>query len=353
LLCALALVVLLFAGCGGAGNTTDNNKNGSGETTADTAAQDENAEAGDAAPTAADDATADATADDRLNVVATIFPEYDFARAISGGEADVTLLIDPGTSVHSFDPSPGDLKTISDADVFIYVGGESDEWVDRIIDSLDTENMKVVRLMDYVDAVEEELKEGMEPEEEEESEEGEGEEGPEYDEHVWVSPGNALILMDAITDAMAEKDPAHSALYEENASEYKGQLEAVDAEIADIVKSAARQKIVVADKFPFRYFVDRYGLDYAAAFPGCSDQADAGARTIAYLIDTVNADGMPYIYYAELSNRNVADAIAEQTGAEPLLLNSCENLSKEDFDSGVTYVDLMKSNAENLKKGLN
>jgi zinc transport system substrate-binding protein len=337
------LLVLLFAGCGGA----DDEKNDSGDASAQSAGQ-----AGDVA---AGDASVDggASPDGKLNVIATIFPEYDFARAISGGEADVTLLIDPGSSVHSFDPSPGDLKTISDADVFIYVGGESDEWVDRIIDSLDTENMKIVRLMDYVDAVEEELKEGMEPEEEEEGEEGEGEEGPEYDEHVWVSPGNALVLMDAISGAMCEKDPANRALYEENAAKYKTELESVDAEIADVVKSAGRQKIVVADKFPFRYFVDRYGLDYAAAFPGCSDQADAGARTIAYLIDTVKADDMPYIYHVELSNRNVADAIAEQTGAEALLLNSCENLSKEDFDSGVTYVDLMKANAENLRKGLN
>jgi zinc transport system substrate-binding protein len=342
------LVALLFAGCGGA-----DNENGGGESPAQSAGQDGNAAADDASTDDDVSAEAAAPAGDRLNVVATIFPEYDFARAVSGGEADITLLIDPGSSVHSFDPSPGDLKTISDADVFIYVGGESDEWVDRIIDSLDTENMKVVRLMDYVEAVEEELKEGMEPEEEEEGEEGEGEEGPEYDEHVWVSPGNALILMDAISGAMSEKDPANSALYEENAAKYKEELEAVDAEIADVVKSAERQKIVVADKFPFRYFVDRYGLDYAAAFPGCSDQADAGAKTIAYLIDTVNADGMPYIYHAELSNQNVASAIAEQTGAEALLLNSCENLSKEDFDSGVTYVDLMKVNVENLRKGLN
>jgi zinc transport system substrate-binding protein len=344
LFCVLALAALLFAGCGG---TSDENNAGD-ETAAQSAGQDESDAAG-------DDASADdvAAAGDKLNVVATIFPEYDFARAISGDKADVTLLIDPGASVHSFDPSPGDLKTISDADVFIYVGGESDEWVDRIIDSLDTDNMKVVRLMDYVDVVEEELKEGMEPEEEEEGEEGEEEEGPEYDEHVWVSPGNAPVLMDAISGAMSEKDPANSAIYEENAAKYKAELEAIDTEIADVVKSAGRQKIVVADKFPFRYFVDRYGLDYAAAFPGCSDQADAGARTIAYLIDTVKADGMPYIYHVELSNRNVADAIAEQTGAEVLLLNSCENLSKEDFDSGVTYADLMKANVENLKKGLN
>jgi zinc transport system substrate-binding protein len=352
---------LLLAGCGSApaGGGDDS------VATVDKAAESGDANAADgsaaadAGNTQAESDAAAAPKDGKLNIVATIFPEYDFARAISGGKADVTLLIDPGASVHSFDPSPSDLKVVADADIFIYVGGESDEWADRILESLDNPDMKVVRLMDYVENVEEELKEGMEPEEEAEEEgaesegEGEEEEGPEYDEHVWVSPGNALLLMDAIEGAMCEKDPANEKAYEENAAAYKAELAAVDEEIAEVVKSAKRQKIVVADKFPFRYFVDRYGLDYAAAFPGCSDQADAGAQTIAYLINTVKEENIPYIYHVELSNRNVADAIAEQTGAEALLLNSCENITKDDFDAGVTYVDLMSANVENLKKGLN
>jgi zinc transport system substrate-binding protein len=340
------MLALALVACGPSGGEGDGAENSSAPTSNEV----ESADTGSGAEEAADTGSSDG----KLNVVATIFPEYDFARAISGGNADVSMLIDPGASVHSYDPSPGDLKTISGADVFIYVGGESDEWVDRILEGIDTRNMKVVRLMDYVEGVEEELKEGMEPEEEEEEEGAEdGEEEVEYDEHVWVSPGNALLLTDAIAGAMAEKDPAHKSEYEANAAKYKAELEKVDAEIEETVKGAQRQKIVVADKFPFRYFVDRYGLDYSAAFPGCSDQADAGAQTIAYLIDTVKEGKLPYIYHVELSNRNVADAIAEQTGAEPLLLNSCENVTKEDFDSGVTYVDLMRVNAENLKKGLN
>jgi zinc transport system substrate-binding protein len=347
------MMVFLFAACGagGGGNAGDGKSAGGAETS-------------DGGNAGSDNSGAEAEAPDgKLNVVATIFPEYDFARAISGENADISMLIDPGASVHSYDPSPGDLKTIAAADVFIYVGGESDEWADRILESIDTENMKIVRLMDHVENVEEELKEGMEPEAEEEEanaegekgaeEEAEEEEAPEYDEHVWVSPGNALVLMDAIESAMAEKDPARKADYEKNAEAYKSELEKVDAEIADVVKTAKRRMIVVADKFPFRYFVDRYGLDYAAAFPGCSDQADAGAQTIAHLVSTVEGGKLPYIYHVELSNRNVADAIAEQTGAEPLLLNSCENISKDDFDSGVTYVDLMSVNVENLRKGLN
>jgi zinc transport system substrate-binding protein len=351
---AISMMVFLLAACGA--GTSDSGENAGDGKSADSAETSDDGNAG------SDNSGAEAEIPDgKLNVVATIFPEYDFARAISGGNADISMLIDPGASVHSYDPSPGDLKTIAAADVFIYVGGESDEWADRILESIDTDNMKIVRLMDHVENVEEELKEGMEPEKEEANaeeekgaeEEAEEAEGPEYDEHVWVSPGNALVLMDAIESAMAEKDPAHKADYEKNAAAYKAELEKVDAEIADVVKTAKRRMIVVADKFPFRYFVDRYGLDYAAAFPGCSDQADAGAQTIAHLVSTVEGDKLPYIYHVELSNRNVADAIAEQTGAEPMLLNSCENISKDDFDSGVTYVNLMSVNVENLRKGLN
>ncbi|MDR3364327.1 MAG: metal ABC transporter substrate-binding protein [Clostridiales Family XIII bacterium] len=300
-----------------------------------------------------------AAGDGKLNVVATIFPEYDFARAVSGGAANVSMLIAPGAGVHSFEPAPGDIKTIQKADVFIYVGGESDEWANDLLDSLDTSEMKIVRLIDCVNAVPEELKEGMTPEEDEAEGAADGEtaadaaDETEYDEHVWVSPKNALLLIDAIMGAMRDADPANAGLYAENASAYKTALEEVDQNITEVVSSAKRGKIVVADKFPFRYFVDHYGLDYAAAFPGCSDQADAGAATIAYLINTVQDENIPYVYYVELSNQSVADSISEQTGAGTLLLNSCENITKADFESGVTYVDLMKANIENLRKGLN
>jgi zinc transport system substrate-binding protein len=294
----------------------------------------------------------------RLTIVASIFPEYDFARAVSGGLADIELLIDPGSSIHSYDPSPSDIQVIQNADVFLYVGGESDVWADRILDSLDTEDMRIVCLMDRVNAVEEELKEGMMPEEEEAEAGGSEadaaeEEGPELDEHVWTSPGNAIILIDAIADAICAADPVNETAYRANAAAYKAEIEEVDRQIAEVVATAKRQTIVVADKFPLRYFTDHYGLDYAAAFPGCSDQADCGAETIAYLIDTVAEDNLPYVYHVELSNQNVAKAIAEQTGAGILLLNSCENITREDFERGVTYVDLMRVNLENLEKGLN
>jgi zinc transport system substrate-binding protein len=357
--------------------------------------------AGSAGGSAAGGASGSANEDGskRLRVACTIFPEYDFARAIAGGLADVSMLTDPGASVHSFDPSPADIREVQDADVFIYVGGESDVWADSILASLDTSNMKIVRLMDYVDVYKEELKEGMTPEEDEETtpedrnadKRGNGIEGAsvgagenesesvgaskdadkdgvkgtgtgtdanadakevEYDEHVWTSPKNAILLIDAIRDALCEADDAHAEVYADNAAAYKEKLVAIDETILELVQTAKRNKIIVADKFPFRYFVEQYGLDYAAAFPGCSDQTDAGAATIAYLIRSVTEEKIPYIYYVELSNQSVAGAIAEQTGAEMLLLNSGENISKDDFNAGVTYVDLMNQNIENLRKGL-
>jgi len=308
------------------------------------------------------DAKSDAgTETDALNVVATIFPEYDFARAISGGKANISMLTDPGASVHSFDPSPSDIKKIQEADVFLYIGGESDEWVSDILESLDTSNMKIVRLMDHVEVVAEEVTEGMTPEEEEtETDEGgaeatseAAEEEEDLDEHIWTSPKNALLLIDAISEAMCEADSENADLYLKNAQAYKSELEEVDRRFTEIISAAKRDKIIVADKFPFRYFVDQYGLEYAAAFPGCSDQTDAGAATIAYLIETVQSEKIPYVYHVELSNKNVAESIGEQTGAGVLLLNSCENLTKQEFENGATYIDLMQANIENLKKGLN
>ncbi|NPV91294.1 MAG: zinc ABC transporter substrate-binding protein [Firmicutes bacterium] len=299
--------------------------------------------------------SADVKADAKLNIVATIFPQYDFTRAIVGDKANLTMLISPGASIHSFDPSPADILKISNADVFIYIGGESDAWVDRVLSSMDTSKIKVLRLLDYVKPVEEETVEGMEPEAEEKTggdSKAQEEEEPEYDEHVWTSPENAITLINAISGCLCERDSVNADFYKNNAEYYTGELKKVDEEIASIIKNARHKKIVVADRFPFRYFVDGYGLEYCAAFSGCSDQTDASAATIKYLVDTVKKDKIPYVFYAELSNQNVAKAVSEQTGAGMLLLNSCHNVTKSEFEAGVTYLSLMKQNAENLRKGL-
>ncbi|MDR0615298.1 MAG: metal ABC transporter substrate-binding protein [Synergistaceae bacterium] len=283
--------------------------------------------------------------DGKIKIIATIFPQYDFARAAAGDRADVTMLVRPAAEIHSFEPTPRDIISIRNADVFIYIGGESDAWVDEILESVDTSNMKVLRLMDYVNAVDEEVVEGMQPEEEEEEEEAK-------DEHIWTSPRNAMLLTQAIADGLSEKDPKNADYYQANAKGYIAKLSELDGEFKAEVAGAKRKMIVFGERFPFRYFTDAYGLDYRAAFPGCSTESDASAATMAYLVRTVRDEKIPVVYTIELSNGNIARAIAEQSGAEVLMLHSCHNLTRSDFESGETYYSLMKKNVDVLRKGL-
>ncbi|GHU55397.1 high-affinity zinc uptake system binding-protein ZnuA [Clostridia bacterium] len=284
----------------------------------------------------------------KLSVVATIFPQYDFARQITGGLADVHMLLPPGAETHSFEPTPQDIIKIQNCDVFVYVGGDSDAWVERILASIDTSKMKVVTLMSLVDTVEEVAVEGMQ-EEEEEEEEGDA---PEYDEHVWTSPKNAAEIVKELVGIISEKDPSNEETYRANADKYLAQLAELDETFKDIVSNSELHTLVFGDRFPFRYFADEYKLDYFAAFPGCSTEIEANPVTIGFLIRKVNEEKIPAVFHIELSNEKIANAICESTGARLLLFNSAHNLSKSDFDGGATYLDIMKQNAETLKIAL-
>lgn len=294
------------------------------------------------------------TSEKKINVVATIFPEYDFLRQIAGDQINLTMLLTPGAESHSFEPTPQDIKMVDEADMFVYVGGDSDEWVNSILDSVNTDSMKIVTLMDCVDLVEEELVEGMTPEEEEEAEaDGSKEEEVEYDEHVWTSPKNAMRIVQKLCDGLCEADAAHADIYQKNTKDYLAKLQGLDQQFKDIVKHSARKEIIVGDRFPFRYFVDAYGLSYYAAFPGCSTDTEPSADTIAFLTDKVKEDGIPVVFHIELSNEKVCDSICEATGAKSELLNAVHNVSKEDFEHGVTYFDLMEHNVQVLEEALN
>ena len=287
---------------------------------------------------------------EKISVVTTIFPVYDFARAVTGDNAELTILLKPGAEIHSFEPTPADIIKIQNADLLLYIGGESEFWMERVLVSMGNNGPPTLMLMDTVEAVEEEVVEGMEFEMEDMDEEGEK---ADLDEHIWTAPANAILMVNAIAAALAEADAAHAEDYRANAAAYSGQIEALDKDFREVVDSASRKLLVFGDRFPFRYFADAYGLQYRAAFPGCSTDTEPAARTIAYLIDTVRDNRIPYIFYIELSNGNVADAICEQTGAEGLLLHSCQQISRDDFEAGATYVSLMRQNMENLRKGLN
>lgn len=286
---------------------------------------------------------------DKISIVTTIFPQYDFARQIVGDKADITMLLAPGVESHSYEPTPQDIIKIQNSDVFIYVGGESDEWVKEILESMDTSKMAVINLMDCVDVVKEETVEGMEAEEGEEEAEGK----VEYDEHIWTSPKNAILISEKIAEELSKIDNKNSDLYKRNAESYVDKLKQLDADFQGVVDNAKRKTIAFGDRFPFRYFADAYGLTYTAAFPGCSTDTEPSASTIAYIIDKVKTEKLPIVYYIEFSNHKVADTISEATGAKTLLFHSCHNISKEDLASGITYLELMKKNVGNLKEALN
>lgn len=331
-------------------------------------------------------------ADFRLNVVTTIFPYYDFVRQIAGDRVKLTLVVPAGMDSHSFEPTPADMRTIQQADVLICNGGAMEHWLDQVLDAIDVSGITVVTLMDAVDTVEEELVEGMEDashgdhgehkgyqaaaseagddgcrveihdDGRHEENDGKGQHMEidddghhveiEYDEHIWTSPVNAMRLTEAICEALVQRDPAHQEEYQKATGEYQSGLARIDRELREVSKQRKRSLIVVGDKFPFRYLAEEYGLDYRAAFSGCSTDTEPSARTIAYLIDKVKEQRIPVVYYLELSSTRVAEIIEEETGAQPLLLHSCHNVTRRELESGITYVDLMERNVENLRKGL-
>lgn len=464
--------------------------------------------------------------DGKLNVIATIFPQYDFVRQIAGDDVNLSMLLPTGVEVHSYEPSTQDIVNIQNADLFIYVGGENDVWVDTIMESIEEDKRpELVRLVDLVDTVEEEIVEGMQEEEhghshgndgyfeddevadrtlsdwygewqsgypylldgtldealEHKAEESEdmsfddykayydtgyktdvdeiaiegdsftftsgedtysgayeyrgyeiltyesGKRGVRYqfekvsgdelaptyiqfsdheisptdvehfhiytgdesfealltelenwptyypadmsgveiaeefgghdheeevDEHVWTSPKNAITITQRLTDILSQMDAAHAEAYAENSAAYVQQLEVLDASFTDVVSNAARKTIVFGDRFPFRYLADAYGLDYYAAFPGCSTDSEASAQTVAFLIDKVEEEQIPVVFQIEMSNGKIANTIAEPTGAKVLLMHSCHNVSKDEFESGITYLELMQQNAAYLKEAL-
>lgn len=291
------------------------------------------------------------TEQDKINVTCTIFPQYDIARKIGGDRINLTLLLKMGTDSHNYEQTPVDIITAGNSDLFITVGGAADIWVNKVFPTLTNKNdIKVIELLKCVQVLEEEVIEGMQDEETEESEE-EHETSFEYDEHVWTNPNNVIKIAGYIYNAFVELDKENEEFYKENYNLLIGDLKRLDSDIRQVVSSAERKTLVFGDKFAFRYFTEEYGLDYFAAFPGCSTDTDASAQTIAFLIDKVRDEKIPVVYYLENGTEKIADAICREIGTEPLLLNSCHTVSADNLK--FSYIDLMYMNLENLKKGLN
>ena len=283
----------------------------------------------------------------RVNIITTSFPGYDFARAIIKNVEDVNveMLLKPGTEMHDYEPTPKDIIKIEKASMFIYVGGESDEWTDKILKKINPKKTKIIKLIDIVDKKTEEEVEGMEEEHEHHEEE--------YDEHVWTSPVNAIKITKNIEKEIIKIDKVNKENYEKNADEYINILNQIDTDIRNIVNNSKRKELIFADRFPFRYFTDEYNLKYYAAFKGCSEQTEASSKTIAFLINKVKEDNIPVVLHIELSNKKLANEISKQTNAKVLEFSSAHNISKQDFENQVTYVDIMNKNIEVLKEALN
>ncbi|MCL2402559.1 MAG: metal ABC transporter substrate-binding protein [Oscillospiraceae bacterium] len=326
-----------------------------------------------------------ADANEPLRVIATIFPQFDFVRQIAGDRVALSMLISPGAESHGFEPTARDIIALNEADLFIYVGGHGDTWVASILASLDRDDLRSVALVELVDTVVSDHHDhdhhhnGHHHDhshdhhhghshnhdnghhhshaddhayDEDHDHHGHHHHEPHLDEHVWTSPQNAIMIVRALTDILAEMDPDNAEFFRENAEAYIAELQALDQAFAEVVAQGVRNTVIFGDRFPFRYLMDAYGLRYYAAFPGCSAETQASPATIAYLIQKVRNENIPIVFYIEFSNRMIANVIAEDTDAQLLELHSTHNVSHSDFNAGVTYLELMRRNVEQLREAL-
>ena len=296
----------------------------------------------------------DSAASNKLNIVTTIFPAYDWVREILGAETDraeITTLLDSGVDLHSYQPTVDDIVKISNCDLFLYVGGESDGWVDDALKNAPNKDRKVIRLLDVLgdSAKAEETVEGMQEEEHDHEEEAE------YDEHIWLSLKNAQVLVAAISEALQETDPARKDTYAANAAAYAEKLSALDGEYRAAVDSGKYKTLLFGDRFPFRYLADDYGLDYYAAFPGCSAETEASFETVSFLAGKMDALGLPCVLTIEGTQHKIAETIVQNTAQKNqqiLTMDSMQAVTANDAASGVSYLSIMEKNLSVLKKAL-
>ena len=283
---------------------------------------------------------------DKLSVVTTIYPAYDFARQVFGDTAEVTLLLKPGMESHAYDPSAKDALTIAECDLFIYNGGESDQWVVDILQG--APEVKTLRMMDIVELHEEEIVEGMQHEHDENCDHEHEEK--EYDEHIWTSPENARKIVEVISHAACSISPENASQYVQSATEYISDIAYLHLSFTELLENEQRY-FVFGDRFPLLYFFEEYDLNYYAAFPGCGRNTEPSIKTITFLSDKLKGeDVIPAVFCIELSNREIAQTLADEAGLEVFEFHACHNITADDFEAGETYVSLMRRNYDTLKE---
>lgn len=277
--------------------------------------------------------------DAKLSVVTTIFPQYDLVRAVAGGRASLRMLISPGSESHTYEPSAADAAAVADADLFIYMGGDIDDWAEALAEAVGDSGVLSIAVSDAF---------GGAASDHEHDHDAEGE----FDEHLWTSPKKVLVMLDFITDALCRLDPDGESVYRENARSYGARLASLDEGFDALAKEAAGKTVVVADRFPFDSLFSDYGIAHAEALGGCSVGEEASFTVIEELAELVSEKHIPYVFYIEFSDKKLADVISSATGCGELLLHSCHNVDADDFDAGVTLAELLARDLLNLRKAL-
>ena len=277
-------------------------------------------------------------------VVASLFPQYDFVRQIAGGEVDVELLLPPGSESHTFDPGPKDIERVYGADLFVYTGDYMEPWAGRIVSGAEGR----VRIVNASSGIE--LAEAGH--EDETGHDGHDHDGHAYDPHVWLDPTLAMVMVDNIADGLCEIIPDRAELFKNNAEEYKKKLNRLDEDTFETVKNGRRDTLCFAGRFAYYYFLRRYDLKYETAYESCSTEAEPSLRAITRICEFIKYNGIPCVYHEELADPKIAKAVAAETGASCELFSTGHSVSKDEFDSGVTFLDVMNGNLERIRKGL-
>ena len=278
--------------------------------------------------------------DGKLTITVSLFPHYDFARQIVGDKAEVTLLLPPGTESHTFDPSTVDIYNITNSDIFIYTGKNMEAWAERVISSLSSNGPIIVDASSGIELLHS-------------SHSGHDDHEHSLDPHIWLNPQYAATMVDTILEAICQADPANAEFYRANAESYKKEILKLDSDIESVIKDAKGDTLVFGGRFAYIYFFERYGLNYKSAYKTCSTETEPSLATIYEISQYIKDNGIQYVFKEELSEGKVAKSIAEQTSAQVLTFSTAHNVTKSEFDSGITYIDIMRSNLSEIEKALN
>lgn len=280
---------------------------------------------------------------EKITIVTSLFPEYDFVKQIGKDKVDVKILLPPGTESHTYEPTPKDIVSINEADMFIYTSNQMEPWAEKIAESIDSKDTIILQAGQDINLIEIEH----------DHEEAKDHDEHTADAHIWLNPNNAIKMIENITDKLCTISPENAEYFRNNANVYIEELKKLDTEIEETVKNSKRNKLVFGGEFAYIYFLDRYNLEYATAYQGCGEGAEPSAKQIKEIIDTINNEEIPIIFYQELSEGKIAKMIADETNAKTLVFHTAHNVTSSDLENGVTYVSIMRENLENIKQALN